>query len=97
MIAMKTFMTAEVQYMIASKQLSMILRLVIYFSLFFTDMVLSSTFPFIVCVAQALIILMVCQGIKLINITAQKSDNHIPRLLKRAGEPDQNIFTCNLM
>lgn len=34
MIAMKTCMTAEVQYMIASKQLSMILRLVISMFLF---------------------------------------------------------------
>lgn len=37
----------------------------------------------------------VCRGIKLINVTARESDNHIPRLLKRAGEPDQNIPRVN--
>lgn len=33
----------------------------------------------------------VCWGIKLINVTARTSDNHIPWFLKRAGELDQNI------
>lgn len=33
---------------------------------------------------------------KLMDLLLRKSDNHIPRFLKRAGELDQNTFTCDL-